>query len=194
MNKFNKDKSLISGKGEDDIKWITANGSHIPIMEGETPKEAIIKHSDKHKEKQDAVKQLVNTLRKIKNIKIKEIHNYIRSLEPISLRINENEIVAEFDKFTADKNVYDIGNSDIPGFNYKLSHIEDLPKYIEDSSYIYSKSETGKTSKQHKGVNQWHYFVNEIMTDDGAYNITVNVRDKGANKYVYEVSFKKKRT
>lgn len=35
MSTFEKDKDLLSGKGEDDIEWITVKGSHIPIKKGE---------------------------------------------------------------------------------------------------------------------------------------------------------------
>lgn len=53
MNKFNRDDNLLNGRGEDDIRWITANGSHIPIKEGETPKEAINKHCKSNKKKKN---------------------------------------------------------------------------------------------------------------------------------------------
>jgi hypothetical protein len=76
--------------------------------------------------------------------------------------------------------------------NYKLSNIDKLSSHIESTKYSYSKPESGKTTRPHKGVKQWHYFVNKINTDDGEFDITVNVRDKGKDKYIYEVIFKRK--
>lgn len=194
---FEKDKNLMNGAGEQDLDWITTeNGVHIPIKGGQTKKEAISSHFSKieNKEKIDAVQHLITTLKSIKKKKIKDIHEYIKNLEPISLKINDNEIVAEFDKFTADKNVYKPGNSDYEGFNYKLENIKELPQIIKNSNYSHSKSELGKTTRQHKGVKQWHYFINQINTDKGTFNVTINIRDKGNNQFVYEVAFKKKKT
>lgn len=142
--------------------------------------------------KDRTIQKLVNVLEKVKKVKIKELHNYIRNLKPVKLKINQNEIIAQFDKYSADKNIYTIGNSDKEGFNEKLKNIKKLPEYIETSNYSNSKKEKGKTIKQHKDVKQWHYFINQVKTDNGEFDITVNVRDKGENKYVYEVSFKKK--
>ena len=197
MSEFEKDNNLLDGKGESDVDWITVNGNHIPIKEGETPKEAVENHF-KNKESDfgypQQIEHLIKTLKKIRQVKLKELVNYIRTLEPIKLTINENEIVAKFDKYSADKNVYGIGNSDVNGYNYKLSHIKDLPRYIQNSKYSYSKSEKGKNTRQHKGVKQWHYFNNKLVTDEGTYKITINVRDKGTNQYIYEVAFKKIKT
>jgi len=189
MDKFSKDHSLLNGRGEDDISWITANGSHIPIKEGETPKEAVVKHNDKHKEKQDAAKHLVNALRKIKNVKMKEIHSYIKSLDPISLKMNENKIVAEFDKFSADKNIYGHGKSDKEGYNYKLNNPDKLPELIKQSQYTHSKPEEGKKTPAHIGVKQWHYFKKDYKD----FSVVVNIRDKGNRKFVYEIVLKKKK-
>lgn len=44
MSNFKKDNNLLNGKGEDDVQWITVNGSHIPLKDGESPKEAIKEH------------------------------------------------------------------------------------------------------------------------------------------------------
>lgn len=44
MSDFEKDTNLLSGRGEHDVRWITVNGSHIPIKEGQSPQEAIKNH------------------------------------------------------------------------------------------------------------------------------------------------------
>lgn len=199
-----KDNNLLHGKGEDDVEWITVNGSHVPIKDGQTPQEAIKNHfANKSKversksedvRKSEAIKHLIDTLKKIKKIKTKELHNYIRSLNPVKLQINDGEIIAEFDRFSADKNIYGQGRSDKSGYDYKLSNPTQIPKIVESSKYSYSQKEQGKDTQQHKGVKQWHYFTNEIQTENGNFNVVVNVRDKGENQFVYEIAIKKKKT
>ncbi len=158
----------------------------------EIVKDYVVKTESKEKVKE--IRTLINTLKDIKKVKTKELVNYISSLKPINLKIKDDEIIAEFDKFSGKKNVYGHGRSDTEGYNFKINNIEDLLKMIENSKYTYSKAETGKNTPQHKGVKEWHYFVNEIETEQGNFDLTVNVRDKGDHKFVYEVAFKKKKT
>lgn len=41
-DEFKKSSSLFDGKGEqEDIDWITVNGAHIPIKDGQSVEEAI---------------------------------------------------------------------------------------------------------------------------------------------------------
>lgn len=47
MSIFKKDYNLLNGKGEDGITWITVNGAHIPIKDGESVEDAIEKHFGK---------------------------------------------------------------------------------------------------------------------------------------------------
>ena len=59
MDKFIKDTNIMNGKGEsEEMEWITVNGTHIPIKDGESPKEAIKKHFEEKetKQNQDEVK------------------------------------------------------------------------------------------------------------------------------------------
>lgn len=72
-----------------------------------------------------------------------------------------------------------------------MKNIKALPSIIENSKYTYSKDEIGKLNKAHKGVKQWHYFAKQIETDTGKYNVTINIRDKGNEQFVYEVAFRK---
>lgn len=47
-DKFIKDNSLTAGKGEsEELSWITSNGAHIPIHEGQTKQEAVEDFSEK---------------------------------------------------------------------------------------------------------------------------------------------------
>lgn len=48
MEKFTREQYPTEGKGEtDDIDWITSNGAHIPIHEGQTKNEAVQEFSAK---------------------------------------------------------------------------------------------------------------------------------------------------
>jgi len=45
MDEIKKDNNLLNGKGESEpVEWITVNGAHIPLKEGETAAEAIKKN------------------------------------------------------------------------------------------------------------------------------------------------------
>lgn len=197
---FKNDKNIMSGKGENDkIKWITVNGSHIPIEGGETPKQAIKNHfEDKEKTgvkhnpaKVQEVAKLIDALKNVRKIKTKELFNVIKNFDPVELKTDDERFMAEFDRFCANKNIYEKGNSDKIGFNYKVSNVEKLPSIIKESNYSHTTKEIGKNSPQHKGVKKWHYFENVIETDLGKFKVVVNVRDKGDKKRVYEVAFNK---
>lgn len=41
MGEFKKNATLLDGRGEKDIDWITVKGNHIPIKKGQTPGEAV---------------------------------------------------------------------------------------------------------------------------------------------------------
>lgn len=143
MDNIKADKNLMSGKGEEDVQWITANGAHIPIKEGESKQEAVNKFVE-NKEKQEVVQSLVNVLKRITNVKLKELRDYIKSLSPIKLLINDDEILAQFDKFTAKKNVHDMGKSSREGYIFKLNNLDKLPTLIKNSKYDFSLKESGK--------------------------------------------------
>ncbi len=206
MDEMKKDTNLLNGKGENEIvSWITVNGAHIPIEEGESKKEAITKHF-KNKEEQQAhlekgIQQLLEWQRTIPDDvllselrlpkeKLKELATKIKNFEPITLEIDGREITAKCDRYTAQKNIYTRGNSSISGFNYKLNNVDKLPEIIKSSTYDYSKPETGKESPQHKGVQEWHYFSTRLTVDNQKFNVIVNIRDKGSEQFVYEVAIK----
>lgn len=193
MDNIKADKNLMSGKGEEDVQWITANGAHIPIKEGESKQEAVNKFVE-NKEKQEVVQSLVNVLKRITNVKLKELRDYIKSLSPIKLLINDDEILAQFDKFTAKKNVHDMGKSSREGYIFKLNNLDKLPTLIKNSKYDFSLKESGKKMPQHKNVKEWHYFINQIETEKGKFDVIINIRDKGNEQFVYEVAFRKSKS
>lgn len=171
------------------------NGGKVGEKEG-TPaeqkrlQELGIESKEERDLKQNAILRLVDTLKRVKKVKLKEMVEFIESLNPIELKINDKYILAAFDKYTAEKNLYTRGNSTHRGFTFKLNNIKELPKFIENSNYAYSKPEIGKESRQHKGVKEWHYFKNNIQLGEEKYDVIVNIRDKGEKQYIYEVTFK----
>ena len=209
MDEMKKDTNLLNGKGEvEEVYWITVNGAHVPIEKGENKKEAIAKHF-KSKEEQRAhldeqIEQLLKWQRKIpdnvlrseirlpKEVK-KELANKIRNFEPITLDINGRKIIAKFDKHTANKNIYDYehNNSSVDGFNYKMTHIDEIPQVIKSSHYDHSapSREESKNKPAHIGVVEWHYFKTQIKTKHQVFDVTVNIRDKGNEQFVYEISY-----
>ncbi len=157
---------------------------------GKPTLEQSLKEEEISNNKKEQVVKLVQTLNEVKKIKVKELVDLVESFQPVELEINDRTILAAFDRYSAKKNVYTRGNSTHRGFTFKINNIKELPKFIQDSSYAYSKKETGKDTKQHKGVKEWHYFKNDIQVGDEKYDVIINVRDKGDKQFVYEVTFK----
>ncbi len=58
MDNIKADKNLMNGKGEEDVQWITANGAHIPIKEGESKQEAVKEHFKEVRQKGNIVHRL----------------------------------------------------------------------------------------------------------------------------------------
>lgn len=202
---MNKDKNLLNGKGEDDISWITVNGAHIPIKDGEDKAAAIKKHFEYSAEKKDAVKHLTETLKKVAESKYKlskpkmaDLVKKIMNFEPVILKIDNKDTLVEFDAFGARKIIYGKSGSKKLKENarektVKLKSIDNLPEYIRTSTYQNSDVESGKNGKAHKGVIKWHYLINQVSINNKKYNIHIDVRDKGKQKFVYFVTFKKER-
>lgn len=151
------------------------------------------KNQNTYADKKKQIQCFIAALKGVTKLKIKELVDIIKSFQPVELHTDNKELIAEFDKYTAQKNIYTRGNSSPGGFLFKLEHINDLPKMVLDTHYDYSKEEKGKESRQHQGVKEWHYFKGKIATEMGNFYITVNVRDKGDRQFVYEISLKDKK-
>lgn len=157
---------------------------------GKPTLEQSLKEEEISNNKKEQVVKLVQTLNEVKKFKIKELVDMVESFQPVELEINDKTILAAFDRYSAKKNIYTRGNSSKKGFTFKIKNIKDLPKFIEDSKYDFSKKEKGKMTGQHKGVKEWHYFKKDIQVGDEKYDVVINVRDKGDKQFVYEVTFK----
>lgn len=75
-----------------------------------------------------------------------------------------------------------------------LDLADDYYEIAAESTYNYSKSETGKSSVTHKGVKQWHYFINDILFQEYGekettpYRVTINVKERSDGEFVYSFS------
>ena len=75
-----------------------------------------------------------------------------------------------------------------------LDLADDYYEIAAESTYNYSKSETGKSSATHKGVKQWHYFINDILFQEYGekettpYRVTINVKERSDGEFVYSFS------
>lgn len=78
-----------------------------------------------------------------------------------------------------------------------LDLADDYYSIASDAVYNYSKAETGKENAAHKGVKQWHYFVNDILFQEYGekettpYRVTINVKERSDGQYVYSFSAEK---
>ena len=72
-----------------------------------------------------------------------------------------------------------------------LDLADDYYQIAAESTFNYSKKETGKDSPTHEGVKQWHYFINDILFQEygeketAPYRVTINVKEKADGSFVY---------
>lgn len=75
-----------------------------------------------------------------------------------------------------------------------LDLADDYYEIAAEPTYNYSKSEMGKNSPTHKGVKQWHYFINDILFQEYGekettpYRVTINVKERSDGEFVYSFS------
>lgn len=122
----------------------------------------------------------------------KRLANIIKSFDPIPLKIGDKKILAEFDKFTAKKNIYNKEIIDRAGVKWKKEHIEQLPKILKNVKYIRADKEKGKDKAAHKGVKQWHYFRLKLRDKNKKFNLLLNVREKNNRYFIYEIKITKR--
>ena len=127
------------------------------------------------------------------------------SKQPITLRITNEDgtyrtIQAQFDPtYDESKNSRTDASKLMMGNRHgnasekrvTLDLADDYYEIAAESVYNYSKKETGKTIATHDGVNEWHYFVNDILFKEyesdelTPYGITINVKERDDGTFVY---------
>lgn len=149
------------------------------------------------------------TPKKAKAARILSLIQDVWSKKPITLRIEDENgtkyIVAEFDP-TYDETGRNTDASKLMGGNrhgtsseqrVTLDLADDYYQIAEESTYNYSKEETGKDSETHKDVRYWHYFINDIyFSEYGSnelvpYRVSINVKEKTDGNFFYSFSAEK---
>lgn len=80
-----------------------------------------------------------------------------------------------------------------------LDLADDYYDIAADSTYNYSKAESGKDKTTHEGVKQWHYFINDILFQEYGkkettpYRVTINVKERSDGQYVYSFNAEKEK-
>lgn len=146
-----------------------------------------------------------------KSAKAERILTYIQNVwskKPIDLVIRdadgrERVIQAQFDPTYNEKGGYKSDASKLMGGNrhgtsseqrVTLDLADDYYQLASEAVYNYSKPETGKDSVTHQGVNNWYYFINDILfqeygeTKMSPYRVTINVKEKTDGNFVYSFS------
>ncbi len=145
-----------------------------------------------------------------KSAKAKVILDYIKNVwskKPIALQINENgktrTIQAQFDPTYDETENVNTDASKLMGGNrhgtssdqrVTLDLADDYYQIAAESTYNYSKDETGKNNPTHKDVKKWHYFINDIYfaeydSDNYVpYRVTINIKEKADGTFVYSFS------
>ena len=148
-----------------------------------------------------------------KKAKAESILRYIKNVwskSPIKLKITDANgvryIFAEFDPYYDETGNTPTDASKLMGGNrhgnsseqrVTLDLADDYYQIATDSQYNYSREEIGKTTDTHKDVTWWHYFINDIYfaefdSDEYTpYRVTINVKEKSDNHYVYSFSAEK---
>lgn len=150
-----------------------------------------------------------------KAAKAQRILKYIQevwSKKPIRLKLEENGqtryIEAQFDPtYDENENILTDASKLMGGNRHgtasdqrvTLDLADDYYQIASESTYNYSKDETGKDNPAHKGVTKWHYFINNIYFSEYnsqeyiPYRVTINVKEKADGQYVYSFSAEKQR-
>ena len=102
---------------------------------------------------------------------------------------NGHSYYARFSEDDVKKNIYGDKRSDDNGRDAKTNIGADglIFELVENASYRNSKPEEGKTTKAHKNVGYWDYFVKKVQIDGRVYDLVANVRKKPEGEFVYSL-------
>ena len=94
--------------------------------------------------------------------------------------------------FAADdirKNIYGDNRSDPEGRDAKINTGADgdIFDLVENAQYQNSEAERGKTTRAHRNVSRWDYFIKQVQIDGRVFDLLANVRRKLNGDYVYSL-------
>ena len=102
---------------------------------------------------------------------------------------NGHAYYAKFEYRDVSKNIYGDDKSDPKGRDAKVNVGADgnIFELVENSKYLRSETERGKTQRMHRGVKHWDYFVKTVQIDGAVFDLVANVRKKTDGEFVYVI-------
>lgn len=103
--------------------------------------------------------------------------------------VNDDVRYAKFEERDVSKNIYGDKRSSRNGWKAKINTGADgnIFELVENARYDGSRAESGKTTRAHKEVTGWEYFVKVVQVDGRVYDLLANVRKKPDGDYVYSI-------
>lgn len=110
--------------------------------------------------------------------------------------VNGENYYARFAEEDLTKNVYGDKRSSPKGWKAKINVGADggIFDLVENAKYKTSGDEKGKTTKAHKDVKDWDYFVKTVQIDNHVFDLLVNVRKKPDGEFVYSLQLNENKT
>jgi predicted nucleotidyltransferase len=140
--------------------------------------------------------EVYETSEEIKKLPIKErqkvfldiMQNQYRGRTAKFVR-NGHAYYATFEEDDVRKSIYGDKRSDSKGQKAKINVGAEgtIFELVENSKYTGSKPEQGKSTKSHKGVSYWDYFLKTVQIDNRVYDLVANVRKKVEGSFVYSI-------
>lgn len=124
--------------------------------------------------------------------RMKEFLNYIEHTyigRTAKFERNGEVFYASFDPDDSRKLTHGDNKSDKSGWKAKINTGADgnIFELVENSQYKSTSPESGKSTKAHKDVSDWHYYQKTVKIDDKLYDILINIKDKGNSEHVYSI-------
>ena len=181
------------GKVQESFRKHTAETAN----KGRAPPKGGVKYSYEGKNKDgievyetsDEVKALSRKERQKKFLEI--MQNEYRGRTAKFIR-NGHAYYATFDGKDINKNIYGDKRSSNGGYNAKLKVGADgnIFELVENAKYNGSEKEIGKSTKAHRQIQYWDYYVKTVQIDSQVYDLVANVRRKSTGDFVYSIQLR----
>lgn len=182
------------GKAQDTVRKYAADKTG---SKGRAPPKGGVKYSYEGKNKygievyetSDEVKALSRKERQKKFLEI--MQNEYRGRTAKFIR-NGHAYYATFDGKDINKNIYGDKRSSNGGYNAKLKVGADgnIFELVENAKYNGSEKEIGKSTKAHRQIQYWDYYVKTVQIDNQVYDLVANVRRKSTGDFVYSIQLR----
>ena len=181
------------GKVQESFRKHTAETAN----KGRAPPKSGVKYSYEGKNK-DGI-EVYETSSEVKSLTRKErqkkfleiMQNEYRGRTAKFVR-NGHTYYATFDNKDVNKNVYGDRRSSNGGYNAKIKVGADgnIFELVENAKYNGSEKEIGKSTKAHRQIQYWDYYVKTVQIDNQVYDLVANVRRKSTGDFVYSIQLR----